>query len=89
MNRYRVVWCQCPTSYHDNKVLFVEAATPDNARNLVRDHVERTLGIEWFTVGTPTLHSAVPESLGRVIGSSDDDGRDHLSRYSPRMRTDL
>ena len=65
MNTYRVAWHQCPHCNHDGRVNFVEATDVDHAKALIRDFVERTYGISWFTVLTPTLYEK-PEG-GRVL----------------------
>ncbi len=65
MDEYRVKWCQCPHVQHNTKVLFVKAASPDDAKAIARDHVERTTGIEWFSIQSVTPVQPVPE--GTVI----------------------
>ncbi len=50
MKEFRVVWIECPTSFNPRRVLFIEAASEEDARKLCRNHVERTLGIGWMTI---------------------------------------
>ena len=64
MQNYRVVWQQCPRVHHEKRVLFVDAGSADDAKAIARDHVERTYGIEWFTVWSAEEASARP--AGRV-----------------------
>lgn len=52
MIEYRVVWCQCPTSQHSTRVLFVEANNKEDARKLARSYIERKFGVEWFVIGS-------------------------------------
>lgn len=66
MNEYRVVWHQCPHVRHDAHVLFVEAGSEDDAIAIVRNHVERKLGVEWFTIKDVRLAKPVP--AGQVLG---------------------
>lgn len=66
MTEYRVVWCQCPHAYHNKGVLFIEAANEDDAKKIARNHIERTRGIEWFTIFEVAEATKPPE--GRVIG---------------------
>jgi hypothetical protein len=64
MKEYRVVWIQCPTSYNTPKVLFVEAENEKDAEAIVRDHIERSFGIEWFKV---SVSEPKPVPAGRII----------------------
>jgi len=68
MTEYRVVWCACPHVHNRRQVLFVEAETPDDAKAIARDHVERTHRIEWLTVFEAAPVQPVPS--GRVLGTN-------------------
>lgn len=65
MPEYRVTWCQCPHVYHTKSVLFIEAASPEDAKKVARNHIERTFGIEWFSVFT--ADESTPPPAGRVL----------------------
>jgi hypothetical protein len=67
MKEYRVKWCQCPHVHHSTQVLYVKAATADDAKVLARDHIERKLGIEWLSIFDAT--EAKPMPAGEVIGA--------------------
>jgi hypothetical protein len=64
LTEFRVVWQECPHNHHPKRVLFVEAASRDDAKALARDHVERRFGIEWFTIHEIT--TAPPMPSGKV-----------------------
>lgn len=57
---FRVEWQQCPHVKHTKQVLFVKAASEEDAKLLVRDHVERKFGITWFSVYSATLVVKLP-----------------------------
>lgn len=65
MTEYRVEWQQCPYIRHDKNVLFVEANSAADAKAIVKDYVERKLGIEWFGIGEPAQTKPVPP--GKVL----------------------
>ncbi len=62
---YRVKWAQCPHAYHPTQVLFVEAATPEDARKIARDHIERKFGIEWIKFFDVAIATTIP--AGKVV----------------------
>jgi hypothetical protein len=65
MKEYRVKWCQCPHVQHTPGVMFIQAASPDDAKKIARDHIERTRGIEWLSIQEVTEAPPVPR--GTVI----------------------
>jgi hypothetical protein len=65
MNEYRLEWCQCPHVQFSWRVMFVQAAGPEDACAVARDHIERRYGIEWFSIRNVTLAKPVP--AGAVI----------------------
>jgi hypothetical protein len=65
MNEFRVVWQECPHIHHPRQVLFVQAASVEDARALARDHVERRFGIEWFTIHEVAPAPPTPEGKVR------------------------
>jgi hypothetical protein len=65
MTEYRVKWCQCPTSQHSSRLLFVEAASPEDAKTIAKDHIERTFGISWLVIWE--ANETVPMPAGRVV----------------------
>lgn len=64
MKEYCVTWCQCPHAHHTNRILFVEAASADDAKAIAKDHVQRTYGITWFSVFN--AFEPTPPPPGRV-----------------------
>ena len=62
---FRVTWCQRPWNDHVVKVLFVEAVNPEDAKQIVKNHIERKHGIANFNVFEPTEPQPTP--AGRVI----------------------
>lgn len=62
---YRVQWHECPTAYNRPGVLYIEAASPDDARALALDHLERRHGIAAHIKFTVT--EAPPKPAGRVL----------------------
>lgn len=60
MKEYRVTWQACPHVHHPVRVLFVEAGSVEDAQKIARNHVERNMGLEWFTIKTVTEAEAVP-----------------------------
>jgi hypothetical protein len=64
MREYRVLWQQCPHVHHDRHVMFVEAASEEDAKAIARNHVERHYGVEWFTIWSASETAPVP--AGRV-----------------------
>lgn len=69
MKEYRILWCQCPTNRNPWRVLFVEAATPDDARAIAKNHIERKYGIGWIKIDKITEAPVVP--AGRVLEDSE------------------
>lgn len=65
MKEFRVVWCECPTSLHSNRVLFVRAASEKDARLLATNHVERKHGVAWFRI--EGVREASPVPAGEVV----------------------
>ena len=65
MKEFRVEWAQCPTNHNPLRVVFVEAATEDDARAIVRDYIERKYGIGWYVIKKATV--AVKPPAGRII----------------------
>lgn len=65
MVEYEVKWHQCPYRDYPAQVLYIEAASPTDAKAIAEDHVRRTYGITWFNVwpGEP----ARPRPAGRVM----------------------
>jgi DNA-dependent RNA polymerase auxiliary subunit epsilon len=68
MNEYRVKWCACPHVRNTTQVLFVEAGSPEDARAIARDHIERVHHVEWFTIFDAT--PVEPRPPGRVLGTA-------------------
>lgn len=52
MNEYRVSWQLQPHCNHPRKVNFVMAESENNARAVITDYIERTVGM-----GMKTIHS--------------------------------
>ena len=69
MIEFEIRWCQCPHVQHTHKVLFVEAKTPDDAREIARDHIKRTFAIDWFTIFT--CQPAKPVPAGKVLNTGE------------------
>jgi hypothetical protein len=67
MKEYRVKWTQVPTAYNPSHVVFIEAASPQDAEAIARDHIERTHGVGSWIVFEVSESVAVP--AGKVIGS--------------------
>lgn len=65
MNEYRVKWCQCPHVHHTPGVLFIEAATTDDAKTIARNHIERKFGIGWFSIQDVSETVPVPAGIVR------------------------
>jgi len=65
MLKWVVRFTRIPTAYNDPQAMVVEAATPDDAKAIVRDHL-RDLGGMLMHVYTVTEY--VPPPKGRVIG---------------------
>ena len=65
MPEYRVQWQQQPHIHHPIRLVFVEAASESDAREVARDHIERTYGINWFSVYPPK--PTTPRPAGKVI----------------------
>lgn len=63
---YRVVWCECPTSLHSNRVLFVKAKNEQDARVVATNHIERKYGIAWIRIEGVKQTSPMPS--GEVVG---------------------
>ena len=53
MKEYKVSWTRYPTAFNDTRVLFIEAESPEAAREIAKDHVERHCGVprEDFMIG--------------------------------------
>ena len=62
---FRVRWQQCPHVQNPSRVLFVEADDAQQAEAVVKDHVERTCGIAWFTIYPPEPY--VKPAGGRIL----------------------
>jgi hypothetical protein len=62
---YRVVWQQCPHNRHPKNVLFVKAASSDEATAFVNSHIERRHGIEWFSIHSVDKAPTLPR--GQVV----------------------
>jgi hypothetical protein len=52
MQEYRITWQVCPHIHHPIRVMFVEAVSPEAAKALAKDVIERNTGLEWFTIHT-------------------------------------
>ena len=65
MQEYRVVWQQCPYIRHASYVIFLKAESKEAAAALARDHIERSKGIEWFSIREVT--EAKPTPAGEII----------------------
>jgi hypothetical protein len=63
MREWRCTWTQCPHVQHTRQVTFVLAEDEDGARAVLRDHIERHQGVEWFTIHTVEPYT---RPLGRV-----------------------
>jgi hypothetical protein len=50
MPEFRIKWQECPHFQHRQHVLFIEAPDPETAKAVAKDHIERTTGIEWYTI---------------------------------------
>lgn len=65
MAEWRVIWQECPHVHHPSRVLYVEAATKEDADKIARDHVERKFGISWFSIHS--ISQAEPVPAGKVL----------------------
>lgn len=68
MHEYRVTWRHMPFAYNSEQVLFVEAASENDAKLVAIAHLERTKG---FTQDTFRIQSCAEVSqvpAGRVLG---------------------
>ena len=64
MIEYEVQWTPCPTAYNETRVIFIEAANPDDAKEIARDHIKRRHGIGgWIKF---EIKESVPVPSGRV-----------------------
>lgn len=63
---YRIRWCQRPHVHFTMQVLFIEAASADDAKAIARDHIERKFGIESFSIFEAV--ESKPRPAGRVVG---------------------
>ena len=45
MKEFKVSWTKYPTNYNSTHVLFIEAETPEDARAIAIDHIERRYGV--------------------------------------------
>ena len=66
MKLFRLTWSQCPHVHHTKQVAFVEANNMIDAKVILRDHIERHLGIEWFSIFDARDYTP-PTALGRVL----------------------
>lgn len=41
MKEYRMIWCRVPYAHNEQHVIFVKANSPEDARVLAIDHIER------------------------------------------------
>ena len=65
MVEFKVVWTKCPTAYNEPRSLFIEAGNEDDAKEIARDHIERTFGVAgWIKF---EVSEAKKPPIGRVI----------------------
>lgn len=64
MPEFRIRYCQIPSTQHTPRIAFVEAATDEDARAVLREHAERKLGA-MVTIWDSA--PAVPPPPGRVL----------------------
>jgi hypothetical protein len=50
MKEFRCIWQQCPHSQHPRQITFIEATDELTAKAILKDHIERHHGIEWFSI---------------------------------------
>ena len=65
MTEYRLEYCRCPHVQHYWQVMFIKAASADDAKAIARDHIERKLGWEWFSIRNVAPSKPVP--MGEVV----------------------
>lgn len=65
MFEFRVTWIKIPRNKNETKVVFVKAETPDAAKAIAIDYIERKFGITNFVVDGVKRSERVPE--GKVI----------------------
>ena len=56
MNEYRVIWQNQPHCNHPRRVNFVMAESENNARAVIADYIERTVGISMKTIHCVELY---------------------------------
>jgi hypothetical protein len=68
MREWKVTWAKCPAAYNDTHVLFVEAVDEKDAEDIVRDHIERKLGIgDWLKIVVAPPRAVPP---GRILNQN-------------------
>lgn len=68
MKEYRVNFARMPTAYNPWRVLFVQAATAEDAEEVAREHLERTEGFSMLKFRD--IEEVKPRTPGRVIGGA-------------------
>ena len=65
MNEYEIKWQETPFCDHQQKVLFVEAESEDDAKILAADHIKRTYGVARFAIRYVDMVTPLPK--GKVL----------------------
>jgi hypothetical protein len=67
MKEFRVTWAKYPTNFNPEQATFVEAATSDDAEELVKNHIERNKGLSRNEILIFRVTEAPKIPAGRVL----------------------
>ena len=65
MKEWKIYWAECPTAHNKQRVLFVQAETLANAREVAKDYIERKFGVARFVIDRIKETEHVP--VGTVL----------------------
>ena len=66
MREYRIQWCKYPLNHNESKLLFIEANSPEDAKECAGDYIERKYRIPAHDFVIERISETKPVPSGTV-----------------------